>query len=466
MRPVQYIPKGSPLLGIYALASREGTCYTPLHMKASDVYALQKQAAQDDSSELAKQLADAQAQIGGVVFCVARDNAQELTKRLESLNKRAKRAGLPFAQMRWTGEREVLNYKRRRSDTQSYDFMHEYVIVSGDTLEIPGFRMIAKLTHTQEGGTLISRVPLAWLGDEVIYSEIDLSQYFTADPHCDHCSTKRRRKETFILHCNDGQIRQIGRTCLRDYTGSDSPEKIAKHLEYVEDFFRHARNSTGDRPLIPVLDYLVHVNADVRMYGYRKGVTKGSAASNYWHLVHGTTGDPDYITPTPEDLDLAQRVIEWGKTINVDESDFLHNVKTLLEQEYADAGYGFLAYAPIAYAKEMRKRDALNGHGKENERGEVDHISTVGTRIVRQFTVKRTISVRSEYNPSGYCPMYILEDEYGNPARWFSSRDVGLLDGGVYLFRATVKAHEVHDRYGKTTTLTRCKIEATISEPE
>lgn len=426
------------------------------------------QAAQQNARVLRNQVAEAQRQIGGIVFCVAEDNFYELEKRLKALNKRAAKTGVPETTMTPTDERVTLNYRVSDEDHRTYDFVHRYVIISGTAPQIPGFTIIAKLSHTDQG-VIIGRVPLPWLmhgQDEALYSEIDLSKYFDAKPVCQHCNKIRSRNETFIVHNDEtGEVKQIGRTCLRDYTGVDTPERIAKHLEYVEEFFRSARASRGQSPAVTTLDYMTHVCAMIRGRGYRKGDTKFDAISNYWKQFRQERfkGAPQWEEPIAADRLAAENVIAWGANITQGENDFLHNLKTALCGEFAEQPMlGFLAYAPVAYNKAVNTVTTAKGDGHSKK--EVDHIGIVKQRLTREFTVEKIRQIRNEY-VSDYVPLYILRDTYGNPAKWFASRDYDLMEGGTYLLTGTVKEHETHERFGKSTRLTRCKVEATIKEP-
>lgn len=90
---------------------------------------------------------------------------------------------------------------------------------------------------------------------------------------------------------------------------------------------------------------------------------------------------------------------------------------------------------------------------------EPDFIGVVGERLTREFTVKRIITCRSAYAPGGTKPLYVLEDQYGNPAKWFASTwATGLEVDQEYTISGTVKKHENHPRFGMFTLLTRCKV--------
>ena len=81
--------------------------------------------------------------------------------------------------------------------------------VAGNRPHIPGYTFLGAVNHG-ETMNVLSAAP-----------EQEIPERFrTAKPLCDHCKTRRQRKDTFILRHNDsGEIRQIARNCLQDYLG-------------------------------------------------------------------------------------------------------------------------------------------------------------------------------------------------------------------------------------------------------
>jgi superfamily I DNA/RNA helicase len=59
-------------------------------------------------------------------------------------------------------------------------------------------------------------------------------QYQEAGPDCDHCETAQRRKDTFILQNENKEVRQVGRTCLKDFFGGLNPEPIVYFSDAID----------------------------------------------------------------------------------------------------------------------------------------------------------------------------------------------------------------------------------------
>jgi hypothetical protein len=133
-------------------------------------------------------------------------------------------------------------------------------------------------------------------------------------------------------------------------------------------------------------------------------------------------------------------------------------------------------YAAAAFAAFQRGQARQAEQAAEKSAASVsEFIGEMGKRGEFTFTVT---DIAWRHNPYAYgddaqSPTYTLVDADGNRARWRASDTNGMQIGGTYKVKATVKkddtqypGHEDHERYGKTTHVTRLAIVETISEPE
>ena len=81
--------------------------------------------------------------------------------------------------------------------------------------QIRGWKLLGILHH-QNGNTEVH--PMT--------GQVVPESYNNAPPDCDHCEIKQRRKDTFILQNESGEIRQVGRNCLEDFFGGFNPDQI------------------------------------------------------------------------------------------------------------------------------------------------------------------------------------------------------------------------------------------------
>jgi hypothetical protein len=80
--------------------------------------------------------------------------------------------------------------------------------VFGDAPKYQGWTFIGRLEHDQVIGTIVRSAP----------GQTIPSKYYDAKhTNCDHCQTKRFRKDTFVLMHESGEYKQVGRQCIKDF---------------------------------------------------------------------------------------------------------------------------------------------------------------------------------------------------------------------------------------------------------
>lgn len=433
-------------------------------------------AARKRAQETQLHASQAQEEIGGVVFCVAKDNLEEVNKRLAVLNRRAARINSEPISLKVTNERVLLNYDYAQDDNHVYraTFEHIFVILSGTTPRIPGFEFLAKVTHT-EAGNIISRIPALRYSISHNVSEsqakqavesIDLAKYRATSNLCEHCHTIRPRIDTYVVYNEaTGETKQVGRNCLADFTGANDPEKILKLLEAVWEYMR-SLNSKGQTPSILTKDYLTHVACMIRESGWtpRNGGwgTADDALTNMRNRISQVKtrqGEPAWIEPTDADSDRAEQIIQWGQTLDMEDAyngnnDFLYNVIVVVKNEVMPVKKeGIAAAAYIAHDRYLsRKLEAERVAASPK-----DHVGTIGKRETFSLTLKAIRWIEDHYN-GGEKPLYLMADQQGNEVKWFASRAVEMSEGETYEVLATVKSHDDSERFGKCTRITRATI--------
>jgi hypothetical protein len=136
--------------------------------------------------------------------------------RVEKLNRRAAKIGVePLVAT--VGE-------YRKEDIFAMDggpFYVTDVTVAGEEPVVPGgWTMYAAVEH------------LLGADDEqrnlvVTFREETEDALRTAAPDCDHCGHKKRRKKTYFVENDDGEVKQVGSTCVKDFLGHKGVEIAA-----------------------------------------------------------------------------------------------------------------------------------------------------------------------------------------------------------------------------------------------
>lgn len=170
-------------------------------------------------------------------------NWEAFQEKIELLNKRADKLGLPPITVNTLGTEKVCPWDSLIPKTY-------YVIsVEGSTPHYNGWRFLATLQHTP-GGNIVRGIP----GFPVP------ENYRNADANCDHCKLARNRKDTYLLQYDPellklnepgttlanhfkfmpnpqkSDIIQVGKQCLKDFIPSATVEKLLAQATVVLDF--------------------------------------------------------------------------------------------------------------------------------------------------------------------------------------------------------------------------------------
>lgn len=338
--------------------------------------------------------------------------------------------------------------------------------IDGCAPKAQGWSFLATLDHTVESGVILRTVPGEFLPEE----------YRTAQPVCDHCQTVRRRKETFVVrHDATGEVKQVGRQCVRDFLGgNESPEDVARMLQCVfdvESLLRDASEGTGGFNGIAIevgtsLSRFLAVTAAViedrgwvsRKDAYDFGTV--STASTVLSLIDRARSLSDYnefaLHTSDKHNQLAEDAIEWARSLRNEGTltDYEHNVAVVAEGGIVTTRLAGIA-ASIVYtyqrAKEREQANKLRASLATNS-------VPLGAPKDRVEATVSVLSVRtmegSQFGPS-YLVKMVTSD--GCACCWFSSRPPEMEEGKVYRIKGTVKYTKEFNGVTETT-LTRCAI--------
>lgn len=118
-----------------------------------------------------------------MIFTVYADKAEEVSKRLDKLAKKATHYNVPFSYTVSDEHPETVNvfddfsHKAGSYKVAAVDFD----IACEELIKANGWTVLAKVEHGDKGNVV------SCFGKQKARSE-----WFTATPHCDHCNTNRR----------------------------------------------------------------------------------------------------------------------------------------------------------------------------------------------------------------------------------------------------------------------------------
>jgi hypothetical protein len=336
------------------------------------------------------------------------------------------------------------------------------LVLSYEPLKLGAYTFVATLDHTVGAAPIINTVP-----DQVVPEE-----YFTVASRCDHCSTSRFRKQTFLFKDDEG-YKLVGRQCLKDFFGVDPTKNIDWFWSIGSFGDDEAGYGLRGENVVPV-DFAVALGL---VFTKRFGYVGTKQAEAYAEKSGGnasllTTGNEvrgflfaPPIQPTPEETqsrreiyaeanalqEQAQELVKWAlEHFSGDNGSYAHNVRSLLATDVITARYvGYVVSIIAAHARATEDQAARSVVVKSNE-----YVGSVGDKLLVEVTVLKRNSFETDY---GTTFLFVLADAAGNSLVWFASNNV-LEVGETVTLKGTVKAQ--NDRDGrKQTVLTRCKVQ-------
>ena len=388
-------------------------------------------------------------------------NVATLQAKVKQVNKKAQKFSLQPVELeileRGTAKLPILTYQDENEIWEERDRAATLIRISAEVVRISGWTAKAVFDFS--------------LGDTPIIREMpDFAvpkKYHGTDNMCDHCGYRRNRRTTYLLE-KDGELKRVGKTCLKDYLGYD-PARIIRQVDYLTEILfimgDPGRGYVGaGRKFVCELDMFLPVAAAIiRTIGW----VSNSAAYEDPYKTSTSAWACDYITDrdtyrqyqpplkiTDKDKDLARKAQELAAGIPKEETDknsYLYNLCTI-------AKYGIIGYKEMGYAASMIswyerciKPEDITGN----------YIGTVGDPIEFTGTVEGIKAIDAHWGTS---LLHRFKTEAGDTVIWFTS-SIELEEGEQYHVKARIKAHNVfQDQKQTIITRARCKAVEGLSE--
>jgi len=350
-------------------------------------------------------------------------------------------------------------------------------VTVGDLPSCNGFDFLGKICHTVAGNMLM----LAAHARDAEFPE----EWKTAMPTCDHCHTKRTRKDTFIIKTPDNQIVRVGRNCLADFLKTSPASMIA--ISAFEDELLTVSESDPDEEggwggyggswgTSPWW-FLCCAHAAVRIHGFvssKAGDTWGtdeqtktptrqtaSFLSGPKPKNWGTAADYAYVKAwedgQPTDVDMVDAIgaLLWLEE-STDDGQYMHNLRVGLQlRAIQKENQGLIASLPAAYNRAMGKI-ALQ-KAERIATAQSAHLGKVGERLTVEATVLTVQPLESMSRWGGSDLIKLVTDDgcvlvtFTTSASSPRQRDVGKR----YSVKGTVKKHDTY-KGTANTQMTRC----------
>jgi len=383
-------------------------------------------------------------------------------KRLRALVKRAVRKGLTNFQYAYSEKRINKSFTRLVPCTfddlpmtgmklEAFNVECVVVTINCPSPSINGWRFIGRIEHLQdeETGNPINLVYAA--PDEEVPAEFHERKQL-----CEHCSTRRNRRDTFIV-AKSNDFKQVGSTCLSDFLGIDASAMLA-YAEIIES----TSNCCSDPDemddeqwgmmrqshcfsLIEILRLAAAITLGTGYISRRKADESFNVAPTSeiirCYLTAKTDKQSEIVDPewhTERSNQLAADTMEWLQDLATEEladlDDYLRNLAVVVRVGYCPwKAIGILGSACYSL---MRKRE------KEQQNADAavsTHQGAIKERITRIVTV---VMIRSTETQFGITYIHKFTDADGNRYLWFASRDQDWTVGQQLSIIGTVKRHD------------------------
>jgi len=390
-----------------------------------------------------------------LTYCIPEWLVGEALARIKKLARKAKRLGLDEPTYRAVGMEKRPRYGkdgpiRMWDGTLVYD-QWVHIEVTRPIINLPGWEFLGTVQHTEVGNILWTR------------TREDLTAYRDADPTCEHCNTKRRRKDTYLLRESaTGNITRVGSTCVNSYIGEDVLKALEvirdtdfgdmEEREYTEGGLRHDYFGTED--VLAVAALVIRVN----------GWLPKSKADPC--MGHPATADivREYLTdadgkfardnpkladgPSTQDKGTGSGALGYVTALDAGTNNYLGNLKVACGIGIVTRReMGLVVSAVPCYQREVERCLAAQ------QAGTSEHIGNVGDKLGRKLSkadkakgaqslpaqVGTITAIRTFEGQYGVTTLVKIQTEQGNMLTWFASGEVKSERGDRVTVIGTIK---------------------------
>lgn len=294
--------------------------------------------------------------------------------------------------------------------------------------------------------------------------EIDPMWRETGD-RCDHCDLSRGRKTLVVVRHETEGTKIVGKACAKDFIGHDDALTITNLLARIGgliEMWRSGGGSSEDMSFAPVDILDVTVQA-IKQFGWSPKSGSGTATASIvfdWVFRKRTllADGTDLRHDNPADTATAAAALEWAKTVDAGNNDYLNNLKAVANMPvwtYKRFGLGcsiIAAYERAMGQRAEREAEAAARAAAKAALPESSHIGAVKDRLEIEASVTRT---RIFDNAYGETLMVEAVTDSGDIVVWWASSCPSDIKVGVRIVgKATVKDHKEF-RGDKQTVVTR-----------
>ena len=307
------------------------------------------------------------------------------------------------------------------------------LVIAGTIPNVAGWKIAAIIDHSNELDLVHA------------YSEIPES-YRDRGSFCDHCNTMRKRNKTIILVNENNEYKQVGSTCLNDFT-NQSTNGVLGYLESINDLIDHYGDDNTDIDPVYYTYPIESVIAAAINIIHNYGFTKSSDENYSTGIISTKSRMIDYFTSNnsilqeqynnlinvPDIDNVVSNVISWINN-NTSKTEFIINLQSMMQFTGLKPNhFGYIAGAVVSYNKSVS--DTIKNKITYNN----EYVGNIKDRMI--FTVK-LLNIHSIDGYYGTTFIHIFIDDKNHNIIWFASKDCGYNVGDQFNMKATIKDHK------------------------
>lgn len=386
---------------------------------------------------------------------------EDVEKKLNRIKKKCTKYGNPFTfDVVGTEIKEVVD-----QETQIKKYCKFIIVEVEGTAKINDYECVAVLEN-HEHGNVIRR----------INTEIDIPKRFlSTDNICEHCNSKRPRKELYIIHnTKTDEFKQVGSSCLMLYTNGLNAEYVTSYIDGITELEEHNNVVFGNLKCYfladEVLEYATEIISKIGYFNSNsvlptkylvgKMVNEGGNLTDKIESVNELLNDykfnvffnkKDFHKENTEET--VKKIIKYYLSLEND-SEFINNIQVILKDGYVEwQNLGFLSYLPEGYFKYIKKEN------EKKKRLEVDNKSNYfgeANKRYKDINVYSMEVLTNYYTQYGTIYIFKIVLESGDVLIWKTSNWFEDLES-IKSITFTVKTHNEYNGV-KQTEVTRCKL--------
>lgn len=397
-------------------------------------------------------------------YAIYEGNLERLEKKIQTIKNKCIKYGASF-HYAVVGE-EFRSYKDKNDEEHTIRFV--LVEAEGQVIH-QDWEFIAVVAHEQAGNII-----------RQFNTNIEVPEkYYTSEPVCEHCNTKRRRKDTYLIHnTTTGEWKQVGKTCLNEFTNGMDAEEVARYISLFDELIKgESFSGVGSyETYTSVREILAYAFETVKHFGYQpasewESYPTRSRCDDFYSVCTGRTRwlTAHRIEQIKEEMELVKfhadsednkklvdDSIAWVLSQDDSNNSYMHNLKVICSSDWCSSrNLGILISLAHTYRKHIKAEEIkkVKNEAHDSEAASSNFVGSEGERIT--FKAVDVTCVYTSESIYGLSFMYKMHDEDGNVMMWTTGNSLDVEYS--YTVTGTVKKHEEY-RGVKQTWLTRCRV--------